>query len=71
MKYLDFKHLKHTKTSYFTHLFYATKLNILALLVFITGTIHSFIPILFPYTPYKLAKKIVDVTEEKFGKPLD
>ena len=42
--------------------------NILALLVFITGTIHAIFPFLFAFTPYKLAKKITDGTEKHFKK---
>ena len=41
--------------------------NFLALLVFITGVIHSIFPWIFVFTPYKLAKKIVDGTEKQFG----
>jgi len=65
---LDFKHLKKANTNYFTHLWYAMYFNIIALLVFITGTIHAIFPFLFPYTPYKLAKKITDGTEKHFKK---
>lgn len=65
---LDFKHLKKANTDYFTHLWYAMYFNILALLVFITGIIHAVFPFLFPYTPYKLAKKITDGTEKHFKK---
>jgi len=61
-------HLQEAKTTYFKHLFYATYYNLLALLVFITGTIHSIFPFLFPYTPYKLAKKIVKSAEKHFIK---
>lgn len=59
----DFNHLEKTKSGYFKHLKYAMYFNFIALLVFITGTIHAFVPALFPYTPYKLAKKITDGTE--------
>ena len=59
-------HLQEAKTTYFKHLVYATYYNLLALLVFITGTIHSIFPFLFPYTPYKLAKKIVINAEKNF-----
>jgi len=68
MTWFDWKHLKAVNANYFKHFFYATYFNILALLVFITGTIHSIFPFLFPYTPYKLAKKIVDGTEKHFIK---
>ena len=66
MKIIDFNHLKDVGSSYFRHLFIATYFNILALLVFITGTIHSIFPFLFPLLPYKLAKKITDGTEKFF-----
>jgi hypothetical protein len=62
------KHLKEANTGYFKHFLYATYFNLLALLVFITGVIHSVFPFLFPFTPYKLAKKIVDGTEKHFIK---
>jgi hypothetical protein len=42
--------------------------NFLALLVFVTGTIHAFVPFVFAFTPYKLAKKITDGTEKQFKK---
>jgi hypothetical protein len=66
---IDFKHLDKVKLSYLKHLFYATKFNCVSLLIFITGLIHSFLPFLFAYTPYKLAKYIVTETEKYLGKP--
>ena len=69
MKYdIDIKHLQKAGANYFKHFFYATYYNFLALLVFITGTIHSIIPWVFAFTPYRLAKKIVDGTERNFIK---
>jgi hypothetical protein len=62
----DFKHLTKAKSSYVKHFRYATYYNLLALLVFITGTIHSIFPFLFAFTPYRLAKKITDGTERHF-----
>ena len=59
----DIEHLQKTKSSYFRHFKYAMYFNMIALLVFITGTIHAFLPMLFPYLPYELAKKITDGTE--------
>ena len=59
-------HLKEARTGYFKHLAYASYYNFLALLVFITGVIHSIFPFLFAFTPYKLAKKIVEGTEKNF-----
>jgi hypothetical protein len=63
---IDMKHLKNVKTGYFKHLAYATYYNFLALLIFITGTIHSIFPFMFALTPYRIAKKIVDGTEKNF-----
>lgn len=60
------KHLKEAKTTYLKHLIYATYFNILAVGIVITGIIHSIFPFLFEFTPYRLAKKIVDGTEEHF-----
>jgi len=65
---MDWNHLKKIKTGYFKHFYYAMYFNILALLVFITGTIHAIFPFLFAFTPYKLAKKITDGTEKHFKK---
>ena len=65
-KILDFKHLQQVGAGYFKHLTLATYYNILALGVLVTGIIHSFIPWLFPFTPYNLAKRIVDGTEKNF-----
>ena len=62
----DFNHLKKVKSNYFKHLYYAMYFNIIALLIFITGTIHAFFPFVFAFTPYKLAKKITDGTEKTF-----
>lgn len=67
---IDFDHLKKINSNYFEHFFYASWFNFLALLIFITGIIHSIFPFIFAYTPYKLAKHIVDTTEEKFGKDI-
>ena len=66
---IDVKHLDKVKLSYLKHLFYATKFNCISLLIFITGLIHSFLPFLFAYTPYKLAKYIVTETEKHLGRP--
>ena len=63
----DFKHFKKINSSWLKHFLYATYFNLLALLIFITGVIHSIIPWIFVFTPYKLAKKIVDGTEKQFG----
>lgn len=65
---MDFltKHLKDAKVGYFRHFVYATALNFYSLLIFITGTIHAFFPWWFKYTPYKIAKKITDITENNF-----
>ena len=62
----DLKHLKKIKTSWLKHFLYASYFNFLALLIFITGLIHSIFPWIFTFTPYKLAKKIVDGTEKQF-----
>ena len=62
----DFNHLKKIKSSWLTHFLYASYFNFLALLIFITGLIHSIFPWIFTFTPYKLAKKIVDGTEKQF-----
>lgn len=62
----DFKHLKKADSNYIKHFKYAMYYNFLALMVFVTGVIHAFIPFLFPYLPYELAKKITDGTEKHF-----
>ena len=38
----------------------------LALALLLTGIIHAFLPWLFPFTPYRLAKKIAQETEKYF-----
>ena len=63
-------HLKDVKSSYFKHFIYATYFNILAIGVVVTGIIHSIFPFLFEFTPYRLAKKIVDGTEKHFKSDL-
>ena len=65
---IDWKHLKKINVSYFKHFMYATYFNFLAILIVITGVIHSIFPFVFAFTPYKLAKKIVDGTEEHLNK---
>lgn len=60
------QHLEKTKSNYWRHFVYGFYMNLLALGIFITGTIHIVFPFLFEFTPYKLAKKIVDITESKF-----
>ena len=59
-------HLQQAKTTYFKHFIYASYYNFLALLVLITGLIHSIFPFWYEFTPYRLAKKIVDGTEQNF-----
>lgn len=61
------KHLKDVKAGYLKHFLYATYFNIIALLIFITGTIHAFFPWWFVETPYKLAKLIVTEAEQVFN----
>ena len=63
----DTDHLKKIESSWIKHFFYASYFNFLALLIFFTGVIHSFLPWIFAFTPYKLAKKIVDETEKQFS----
>ena len=65
---IDWKHLSKANAGYFKHFAYATYFNILAILVVITGIIHSIVPFIFAFTPYKLAKKIVDGTEKHLKK---
>ena len=67
---LDLNHLRKIKSSWLKHFLYANYFNLIALLVFITGFIHSIFPWIFAFTPYKLAKKIVDGTEKQFGRDL-
>ena len=67
---LDLNHLRKIKSSWLKHFLYANYFNFIALLVFITGFIHSIFPWIFAFTPYKLAKKIVDGTEKQFGRDL-
>lgn len=62
----DPKHLKKAGTNYFKHFVFANYFNLLALLVFVTGVIHSIFPFVFAFTPYRLAKKITDGTERIF-----
>lgn len=61
------KHLQQVKSGYIRHFLYATYFNMIALLIFITGTIHSIFPFLFMNTPYKLAKYIVTEAEKQFN----
>lgn len=65
---IELNHLRRVGVGYFKHLYYAMYFNLLALLVFITGTIHAIFPFVFAFTPYKLAKKITDGTEKHFKK---
>jgi hypothetical protein len=59
-------HLTKIKSSYTKHFVYAMWFNLLAVCIVITGVIHSVFPNLFVFTPYRLAKKIVDETEKNF-----
>lgn len=60
---LDINHLKKANTTYCKHFKYAMYYNFLAFLVFLTGIIHAVFPFMFPFTPYKLAKRITNGTE--------
>lgn len=64
--YVDFNHLKEVNSGYFRHLFLALYLVSILILSVITGLIHAVVPFLFPFTPYLLAKKVVDDTEKYF-----
>jgi hypothetical protein len=59
-------HLKEIKSSYLKHFLYASYFNLLAVAIVITGVIHSIFPFLFVFTPYNLAKKIVEGTDKHF-----
>ena len=63
----DLNHLKKIKSSWIKHFLYASYFNFLALLIFITGFIHSIFPWVFAFTPYKLAKRIVNETQKQFS----
>ena len=63
----DLNHLKKIKSSWIKHFLYASYFNFLALLIFFTGFIHSIFPWVFAFTPYKLAKRIVNETEKQFS----
>ena len=67
----DTDHLKKVDSSWIKHFLYASYFNFLALLIFLTGVIHSFLPWIFAFTPYKLAKKIVDGTEKQFNSDIE
>jgi hypothetical protein len=60
-------HLKKVGASYTKHFLYATWFNMVALAIFVTGTIHSVLPFVFANTPYKLAKYIVTNAEKEFN----
>ena len=63
----DLNHLKKIKSGWIKHFLYASYFNFLALLIFFTGFIHSIFPWVFAFTPYKLAKRIVNETEKQFS----
>jgi len=63
---VDVNHLQTIKCGYFRHCYMAMYFNFLLFVAVITGTIHAFFPFLFPFTPYKLAKKVTDGTEQYF-----
>ena len=65
-KYVDFNHLNKVSSGYFQHLFIALYLVALLFSAAVIGLIHAFIPFLFPFTPYNLAKKVVKYTENYF-----
>ena len=67
----DIHHLKKINSSWIKHFLYSSYYNLLALLIFFTGVIHSFFPWIFAFTPYKLAKKIVDGTEKQFSSDIE
>lgn len=63
---VDWNHINKIKSDYFTHCYLAMKFNCMLLIAVITGTIHAFFPFLFAFTPYRLAKKVVNETERYF-----
>ena len=65
-KLVELDHLKKAEASWFTHWYMALYYSGIAFLVGIFGVIHAFIPQLFGFLPYKLAKKITDGTEKNF-----
>ena len=65
-KLVELDHLKKAEASWFKHWYMALYYSGIAFLVGIFGVIHAFIPPLFGFLPYKLAKKITDGTEKNF-----
>jgi hypothetical protein len=59
-------HLSNINSTWTKHFLHASYYNFLAFLILITGIIHSIFPFVFEFTPYKLAKKIVEGTEKNF-----
>jgi hypothetical protein len=64
--YFDFNHLNKINSNYFKHLVIALYLVLLLFSAAIIGLIHAFIPFIFPFTPYKISKKVVKYTESYF-----
>lgn len=65
-KMLEWDHLKKAEANWFKHWYLAMYYSGIALLVAIFGIIHAFIPPLFGFLPYRLAKKITDGAETNF-----
>ena len=66
-KIIEMDHLQKAGASWFRHCYMALYYSSLAILSGIFGIIHAFIPQLFGFLPYKLAKKITDGAEKNFS----
>ena len=61
-------HLKQIHAGYWEHLALGMQCNMLALVSFITGMIHTIFPFLLPFFPIIMTHKIVKLSEEAYRK---
>jgi hypothetical protein len=67
MKIWESNHLDKAQISYLKHLVLGLQLSIISLGVFVIGTIHSFIPNLFPFVPIILINKIKEKFKQNYN----
>lgn len=65
-KIIEMNHLQKAEASWFKHWYMALYYSGISILSGLLGIIHAFIPPLFGFLPYKLAKKVTDGTEKNF-----
>lgn len=66
---IDYEHLKKVNLNYWNHFRLGMKCNWFCFLALVFGIIHTFIPFLFSFLPYKYISRIKEEVNPLYEKP--